>query len=52
MNYNWNTKKNEILKRERNISFEDILSHIWKGDLSVSNLTMTRNDTAISPSCL
>lgn len=30
--YNWNHEKNEILKEERNISFEEIVFHIEKGD--------------------
>lgn len=30
--YNWNQEKNEILKTERNISFEEIIFHIEKGD--------------------
>ena len=34
--YNWNIKKNEILKVERNISFEDIVYHIEKdGELDI-----------------
>ncbi|MEE9446039.1 MAG: toxin [Cocleimonas sp.] len=28
----WNVKKNEILKVERNITFEEIIYHIEKGD--------------------
>ncbi|NOQ65272.1 MAG: toxin [Methyloprofundus sp.] len=31
-NYNWNRKKNEILKLERGISFEEIIFHIGNGD--------------------
>ena len=31
--YNWNTEKNLLLKRERNISFEQIVSHIESADL-------------------
>ena len=31
--YTWNNDKNEILKRERNISFEDILYYIEHGQL-------------------
>ncbi len=30
--YNWNREKNEILKIERGISFEEIVFHIGKGD--------------------
>jgi uncharacterized DUF497 family protein len=30
--YNWNQEKNKILKTERNISFEEIVFHIEKGD--------------------
>ena len=30
--YNWNQEKNKILKAERNISFEEIIFHIKKGD--------------------
>jgi hypothetical protein len=30
--YSWNIKKNEILKTERDISFEEIIFHIAKGD--------------------
>ena len=30
--YNWNQEKNKILKAERNISFEEIIFHIEKGD--------------------
>lgn len=30
--YDWNPEKNEILKQERNISFEDIVFHIENGD--------------------
>jgi hypothetical protein len=30
--YNWNPEKNELLKRERHISFEEIVFHIEKGD--------------------
>jgi uncharacterized DUF497 family protein len=30
--YNWNPDKNENLKKERNISFEDVVFHIEKGD--------------------
>jgi len=31
--YNWNKEKNLVLKRERNLSFEQIVSHIESGDL-------------------
>jgi len=31
--YNWNTEKNLLLKKERNLSFEQIVSHIESGDL-------------------
>ena len=31
--YQWNTEKNEWLKRERGISFEQIVLHIGQGDL-------------------
>ena len=30
--YNWNRAKNEVLKIERGISFEEIIFHIGKGD--------------------
>ena len=30
--YNWNQEKNEILKRDRSISFEEIIFHISNGD--------------------
>jgi uncharacterized DUF497 family protein len=30
--YNWSPKKNELLKRERKISFEEIIFHIQNGD--------------------
>jgi len=33
MNFNWNKEKDEFLKKERNISFEDIIESIWKGGL-------------------
>lgn len=29
----WNEEKNDQLKRERNISFEEIVSHLLHGDL-------------------
>ncbi len=31
--YEWNPEKNEKLKKERNISFEQILFHLSEGDL-------------------
>jgi uncharacterized DUF497 family protein len=31
--YNWNDEKNEKLKKERNISFEQVIFHIETGDL-------------------
>ena len=31
--YDWNTEKNLLLKKERNLSFEQIVSHIDNGDL-------------------
>ena len=31
--YNWNADKNLLLKKERNFSFEQIVSHIESGDL-------------------
>jgi len=30
--YNWNREKNDILKAERGISFEEIVFHIGNGD--------------------
>ncbi len=33
MKYEWNPEKNEILKRERNISFEQIVFHLSQGDI-------------------
>jgi uncharacterized DUF497 family protein len=33
MKFEWNPDKNEQLKRERNISFEQILFHLSQGDL-------------------
>ena len=33
MKFEWNPKKNEKLKKERNISFERILFHLLEGDL-------------------
>lgn len=31
--FSWDTAKNEKLKRERNVSFEDLVFHIARGDL-------------------
>ena len=31
--YNWNAEKNLLLKKERNLTFEQIVSHIEGGDL-------------------
>jgi uncharacterized DUF497 family protein len=31
--FNWNTEKNEQLRTERGISFEEILFHIENGDI-------------------
>jgi len=31
--YDWNPEKNELLKRERNISFEEIIFHLSQGDI-------------------
>ena len=33
MRYEWDPDKNERLKRERNISFEDIVFHLSEGDI-------------------
>ncbi len=33
MRYEWNPDKNEWLKRERNVSFEDIVFHLSEGDI-------------------
>jgi predicted DNA binding CopG/RHH family protein/uncharacterized DUF497 family protein len=33
MKFEWNPEKNEWLKRERNISFEQVILHLSKGDL-------------------
>ena len=33
MKYDWNPDKNEWLKKERNISFEQIIFHLSQGDL-------------------
>ena len=33
MRYEWNPEKNEWLKKERNISFEQIVFHLSQGDI-------------------
>ena len=33
MRYEWNPEENEELKRERNISFEQIVFHLSQGDI-------------------
>ena len=33
MKYEWNPQKNEWLKKERNISFEQIIFHLSQGDV-------------------
>lgn len=33
MRYEWNPEKNEQLKNERNISFEEIVFHLSQGDV-------------------
>ena len=33
MKYEWNSDKNEELKKERNISFEKIIYHLSRGDV-------------------
>jgi len=33
MKYDWDSEKNEWLKRERNISFEKIIFHLARGDV-------------------
>jgi uncharacterized DUF497 family protein len=33
MRYEWNPGKNELLKKERKISFEQIVFHLSKGDV-------------------
>ena len=33
MKYEWNPEKNEWLKKERNISFEQIIFHLSRGDV-------------------
>jgi putative transposon-encoded protein len=32
--YAWNAEKNELLKKERGISFEDVVFHIGAGDIA------------------
>ncbi len=32
--YTWSKEKNELLKRERGISFEEIAFHVDKGDVA------------------
>lgn len=32
-NYQWNEEENNLLKRERGVSFEEIVTHILQGDL-------------------
>lgn len=31
--FSWNSEKNEVLKRERGVSFEAVVFHIQRGDL-------------------
>ena len=33
MKYDWNPKKNEWLKKERKISFEEVIFHLSQGDV-------------------
>ena len=33
MKYDWNPQKNEWLKKERKISFEDVVFHLSQGDV-------------------
>jgi len=33
MKYEWNPQKNERLKKERNISFEQVIFHLLQGDV-------------------
>ncbi len=33
MRYEWNPEKNEWLKKERNVSFEQIVFHLSQGDI-------------------
>ena len=33
MKFEWNPDKNEILKKERNISFEKVIFHLSQGDI-------------------
>ena len=39
MRYEWNPDKNEELKRERNISFEQIVFHLSQGDVQFEPIT-------------
>lgn len=32
-NYKWNEERNDLLKQERGVSFEEIVTHILQGDL-------------------
>ena len=33
INYDWSNDKNETLKRQRGVSFEDVIFHIERGDV-------------------
>jgi uncharacterized DUF497 family protein len=33
LNFLWNEEKNKLLKKERGVSFEEIVAHILQGDL-------------------
>ena len=33
MRYEWNPEKNRWLKKERNISFEEVIFHLMQGDI-------------------
>ena len=33
MKYDWNPEKNEWLKKERKVSFEDVVFHLSQGDV-------------------
>ena len=33
MKYEWNPEKNAVLKQERNVSFEEIIFHLSRGDV-------------------
>lgn len=33
LNYKWNEEKNDLLKKERGVSFVEIVTHILHGDL-------------------